>query len=177
MVRGMGRMIRRIREKKGLTQDALARKVDVSEEYISMLERGERKNPSLGLLQRFSKRLGVDMRSLVGSGPLLLEVESLGREEARKIARMGLRVVHRVRRQREKAGEPTLANVTLYRTVHDGSHQILNMLKQRVTFSHTVELRVQCALAALLCEAGGVKVEGREGDFVEHFLRESGPGA
>lgn len=43
---------------------ALAKRADVSEGYISMLESGVKKNPSLAVLRRLAKALGVDIAQL-----------------------------------------------------------------------------------------------------------------
>ena len=58
-------MIKRLRERKGLSQRALARRVKVSDAYIAMLETGERKNPSLTILKRLAKALDVRLTELL----------------------------------------------------------------------------------------------------------------
>ena len=55
----LGRVIKTLREEKGLSQKALAERVGVTDAYITMLETGVRKNPSLAVLQRLAKALGV----------------------------------------------------------------------------------------------------------------------
>ena len=59
-------MIKKLREEKGLSQKALAERVGVTDAYITMLETGVRKNPSLVVLQRLAKALGVPVTELLG---------------------------------------------------------------------------------------------------------------
>ena len=62
----LGRVIKKLREEKGLSQKALAERVGVTDAYITMLETGVRKNPSLAVLQRLAKALGVPVTELLG---------------------------------------------------------------------------------------------------------------
>ena len=62
----LGRVIKTLREEKGLSQKALAERVGVTDAYITMLETGVRKNPSLAVLQRLAKALGVPVTELLG---------------------------------------------------------------------------------------------------------------
>lgn len=55
----VGANIRFYRQAKGLTQEALAEKLDVSCSYIGYLERGQ-KSPSLDLIDRISKTLEIE---------------------------------------------------------------------------------------------------------------------
>jgi transcriptional regulator with XRE-family HTH domain len=59
-------MMKTLREKKGLTQEQLAKKAGVTEAYVSMLENRKRKAPSLPALQRLAKALGVPVTELLG---------------------------------------------------------------------------------------------------------------
>ena len=63
--RAIGRMVKRLREAKGWTQADLATKANVNP-YITMLEGGKRKTPSLAALQRLAKALGVPVTELLG---------------------------------------------------------------------------------------------------------------
>ncbi len=58
-------MIRRIREEKGLTQEQVAKRAGVTKQYVTMLERGARKAPTLPVLQRLAKALGVPVTELL----------------------------------------------------------------------------------------------------------------
>ena len=62
---GLGRVLRTLREEKGLTQVDLAEKVKVGQSYIAMLESGDKVNPSLDVLQRLAKALKVNVRELL----------------------------------------------------------------------------------------------------------------
>src|SRR5688572_9549489 len=62
----LGMVIRTLRERKDLTQDALARRAKITKPYLSQLETGIRKNPSLPVLQRIAKVLGVSHQQLLG---------------------------------------------------------------------------------------------------------------
>lgn len=57
--------VRRLREKKKLSQKALADKVGISVSYVSMLERGQR-SPPLETIEKMAKALGVPAPSLLG---------------------------------------------------------------------------------------------------------------
>jgi len=59
-------VIKKLREEKGLSQKALAERVGVTDAYITMLETGVRKNPSLAVLQRLAKALGAPVAELLG---------------------------------------------------------------------------------------------------------------
>ncbi len=61
----IGRRIRALREAKGWSQDDLARRAKLTKPYVSMLETGERKQPSLPALRRLAKVLAVKVTSLL----------------------------------------------------------------------------------------------------------------
>ncbi|MBM4102570.1 MAG: helix-turn-helix transcriptional regulator [Planctomycetes bacterium] len=60
----MGQAIRKIREKKGLSQEKLADMADLHRTYIGQVERGE-KNLTLRSLERIAKALGVNIKDLL----------------------------------------------------------------------------------------------------------------
>ncbi len=62
---GLARVVKQLREQKGLTQEALARKARVTQGYVAQLEGGWRKNPSLPTLRRLAKALGVPVTALL----------------------------------------------------------------------------------------------------------------
>lgn len=64
----LSRVIRTIRESKEppMTQRDLARRAKVTPGYIAQLETGMKKNPSLPVLRRLAKALGVPVTELVG---------------------------------------------------------------------------------------------------------------
>ena len=68
MAMRLGDVLRRLRVAKGLTQTKLARRAKITSEYVSMLESGAKRNPSLEVLQRISKALGVTVAELLEKG-------------------------------------------------------------------------------------------------------------
>jgi XRE family transcriptional regulator, master regulator for biofilm formation len=58
-------VITKLREGQGLTQRDLAKKAKVTAAYVAMIETGVRKNPSLAILKRLAKALGVPVTALV----------------------------------------------------------------------------------------------------------------
>ena len=62
----LGDVLRRLRKAKGLTQPELARRAEITDEYVSMLESGVKRNPSLAVLQRLAKALNVTVAELIG---------------------------------------------------------------------------------------------------------------
>ncbi len=62
--RRLGSMLKRLRNKRGFTQEALARKVGVHRVYIAQIE-AQTKTPSLGMLERLAKALRVKMAELL----------------------------------------------------------------------------------------------------------------
>jgi XRE family aerobic/anaerobic benzoate catabolism transcriptional regulator len=63
----VGVRVRKLREAKGLSQVALAKKARVSQPYLSQLEAGTRgsKSPGVVILQRLAKALGVPVTALL----------------------------------------------------------------------------------------------------------------
>ncbi|MEQ1523848.1 MAG: helix-turn-helix transcriptional regulator [Aestuariivirga sp.] len=62
----VGRNVRRVREKTGLTQEKLAEVSGFSQQYISGLEQG-RRNPTIVTLYELSQALGVTHIELMRS--------------------------------------------------------------------------------------------------------------
>ncbi len=56
----LGGKIKFLRELKGLSQGALAKKSDVSVAEICRIEKGERQNPSINLINKLLSALDVD---------------------------------------------------------------------------------------------------------------------
>ena len=55
-----------IKDKMGdMTQAALAKKARLTESYVSQLLKGKRKNPSLDVLKRLARALGVPVTELL----------------------------------------------------------------------------------------------------------------
>lgn len=59
-------VLKQLREAADLTQAQLARKAGVGQAYIAHLEAGKKQNPSLAVLQRLAKALGVPLTALLG---------------------------------------------------------------------------------------------------------------
>jgi transcriptional regulator with XRE-family HTH domain len=62
----IGRVLKRFREQKGLTQLALAKRSGVAQGYISELEAGKEQNPSIEIVRKLAKALGVPAGELLG---------------------------------------------------------------------------------------------------------------
>jgi HTH-type transcriptional regulator, competence development regulator len=62
----LSRVLKTLREEKGLTQVDLANKAKVERTYIVKLESGDKKNPSLDILKKLAKALGVPVTELLG---------------------------------------------------------------------------------------------------------------
>jgi transcriptional regulator with XRE-family HTH domain len=58
-------VLRQKREEQGLTQRDLAKRAKVTAGYVAQLEMGVRKNPSLEILKRLAKALGVPASELL----------------------------------------------------------------------------------------------------------------
>jgi len=57
--------LRTLRRERRMTQEELAKKAKVTRDYISQLETGLRDNPSLPVLRRLAKALGVSAGELL----------------------------------------------------------------------------------------------------------------
>lgn len=64
----VGRRVRRLRIERGISQEALARDVEMHRTYLGGVERGER-NLTLRSVERLAERLGVPVRELIGDTP------------------------------------------------------------------------------------------------------------
>jgi transcriptional regulator with XRE-family HTH domain len=58
-------VIKRLRTERGLTQAELAKKARVTQTYVAKIEGGDRINPSLPVLKRLAKALGVPVTALL----------------------------------------------------------------------------------------------------------------
>jgi transcriptional regulator with XRE-family HTH domain len=56
--------LRKMREAKGLSQEKLARMVDVANNTIIKIESGKNQNPTLNTLKKIAKALGVSIDDL-----------------------------------------------------------------------------------------------------------------
>ena len=62
----LARNLKKLREKKGLSQDRLAKLADVANNTIIKIEQGESINPTLATLKKIAKALGVGLDELTG---------------------------------------------------------------------------------------------------------------
>jgi transcriptional regulator with XRE-family HTH domain len=65
MATRLGMTLKKLRINAGLTQEELAKKGGVTYAYISMLESGAKKNPSLALVKKLAKALKVKVGELL----------------------------------------------------------------------------------------------------------------
>jgi transcriptional regulator with XRE-family HTH domain len=63
--RRLDTVLRRLREARNMTQEELAKRAKVTRSHLSLLEAGHRKNPSLEVLKRLARALGVPVGELL----------------------------------------------------------------------------------------------------------------
>jgi XRE family transcriptional regulator, master regulator for biofilm formation len=63
--KSLSRVIQTLRETRGMSQRDLAERAQVTSGYIAHLETGLKKNPSLDVLKRLAKALGVPVTELL----------------------------------------------------------------------------------------------------------------
>ena len=61
----MATVIRQLRERADLTQEQLAKRAKVARSYIALIEAGYKKNPSLEIVKRLARALGVPVTELL----------------------------------------------------------------------------------------------------------------
>ena len=61
----LGRKIKKLRQKLGLSQDDFARKADVPYTTLTKVETGVIKKPSVFVVSKIAKALGVDIEELI----------------------------------------------------------------------------------------------------------------
>ena len=61
----LSKNVKRLREAKGLSQEKLARLVDVANNTLIKMETGENKNPTLETLKKVAKALEVSVDDLI----------------------------------------------------------------------------------------------------------------
>lgn len=64
-MKNLGTNIKKIRESKNITKSELAKLIDVSPAYITMLENGKKQNPSRIILEKIANALGVSTDELL----------------------------------------------------------------------------------------------------------------
>jgi transcriptional regulator with XRE-family HTH domain len=73
----LGIRIAELRNNKGLTQEQLAGKMEISSKYLSSIERGK-ENPTLNTLINLTESLGVNFEDLFR----FIQVENLGKRKS-----------------------------------------------------------------------------------------------
>lgn len=73
----LGIRIAELRNNKGLTQEQLAGKMEISPKYLSSIERGK-ENPTLNTLINLTESLGVNFEDLFR----FIQVENLGKRKS-----------------------------------------------------------------------------------------------
>lgn len=63
--RRLSGVLKRLRKNAGLKKVELAKRAEVTTAYISLLESGKKRNPSLDVLRRIAKALGVPVTELL----------------------------------------------------------------------------------------------------------------
>lgn len=66
MTRKLSTVLRELRERREWTQETLAKRSRVTRSYIAVLEAGHKKNPSVAILKKLAKALGVPVTELLG---------------------------------------------------------------------------------------------------------------
>jgi transcriptional regulator with XRE-family HTH domain len=62
-----GRNVRKVRQRRGLTQEQLAFEAEIDLTYVGGIERGKR-NPSLLVMGRIADALSIPLQRLLGDG-------------------------------------------------------------------------------------------------------------
>jgi transcriptional regulator with XRE-family HTH domain len=84
--RSLGERLRRLRQRRRLTQAALATKVDIHRVYVTQIEAGT-KVPSVGVLERLAKALGVAVTELLSTGRRTFSLRTSGARAPRRAGR------------------------------------------------------------------------------------------
>jgi transcriptional regulator with XRE-family HTH domain len=61
----LAELVKTLREARGLTQAELAEKAEISREYVALMEIGAKKNPTIVVLKKLAKALGVAVGDLL----------------------------------------------------------------------------------------------------------------
>lgn len=113
----IGERIRKLRGSKGMSQDELAGKVDISKGHLNRLEKGSPRhsNPTLSTIQKFARSLGVNIPDLMDddsctqTGALLAKVVSTENERLEAVGALedaSARLSHAVALLRQRHAQP-----------------------------------------------------------------------
>jgi len=64
MANSISENIRKLRQKKGISQDRLSKEADIALNTVVKIETGESPNPTVETLEKIAKALGVSMADL-----------------------------------------------------------------------------------------------------------------
>lgn len=64
MASNLGDNVRKLRQKKGISQDRLSKEADLALNTVVKIETGEKSNPTFETLEKLAKALGVDVGNL-----------------------------------------------------------------------------------------------------------------
>jgi transcriptional regulator with XRE-family HTH domain len=67
-VAGVGARVRRLREARGWSQQALAQAAGLSITVVALIEQGKREDPKLSTVAALARALGVGLDDLAGEG-------------------------------------------------------------------------------------------------------------
>lgn len=105
-----GDLVKRLRKEKGLTLEAVAKKIGSHKGYVSGIENGKVNPPSVKIIRKFAKLFTQDERTLVRMA-WADKAPPLIREEAKRLVALA---------ESESAGAPDLARIALLNTVESG---------------------------------------------------------
>ena len=91
----VGHAIRLCRRQRGITQTELAKKAGVSVSYLSLLERGERSDPSLTTLEGISDALEIPLSLVFFLASEPSELEGIDQEVIEKLSAVTLQLMRR----------------------------------------------------------------------------------
>lgn len=93
IIMNIGYAIRLCRQQRGITQTKLANKAGVSVSYLSLLERGERSDPSLTALEGISEALELPLSLIFFLASEPDELEGLDPEVIEKLSAVTLKLM------------------------------------------------------------------------------------
>jgi len=88
----IGRTIRLIRTRRGLTQGQLAERAKLSVSYLSLIEQGKR-NPGLDAVEAVADALDVPLNIVVFLATDVEELEGFDRETAEKLSLLAWKII------------------------------------------------------------------------------------
>lgn len=162
----LGQRIARLRKEKGLTQEELAVKVDVSAQAVSKWE-NDISCPDIMLLPKLSAILGVSVDHLLGNEPEPEMVQLVPQKERKNIDDLVMRLVVNSSDGDKVRMNLPLAILKLGIGSESGSFMINgNEALKGIDFSQIVDMAEKGLLGKLL------EVESSDGDTVEIFVEE-----